>query len=81
MIRKGECDIAVLINTLAYIDHQQAYLTKLHNAMLPGDTLMVVDLNRPAFQASPALQNNRSRESIEILKAAGFTDAEVDTNT
>lgn len=82
MIRKGECDIAVLINTLAYIDHQQAYLTKLHNAMLPGDTLMVVDFKSSSI--SGIAQHYKIIEAgkvLEILKAAGFTDAEVDTQT
>ena len=50
--------------------------------MLPGDTLMVVDFKSSSI--SGIAQHYKIIEAgkvLEILKAAGFTDAEVDTQT
>lgn len=82
MIKKGECDIIVIINTLAYIDKQQEYLSKLHSVMNAGDTLMVVDFK--SSNISGIAQDYKIIQAgkvQEILKAAGFIDPVVDTKT
>lgn len=82
MIKKGECDIIVIINTLAYIEKQQDYLTKLHSVMDQGDTIMVVDFK--SSNISGIAQDYKIIQAgkvQEILKAAGFSDSVVDTKT
>ncbi|MBK8701487.1 MAG: methyltransferase domain-containing protein [Saprospiraceae bacterium] len=82
MIRPGECDIAVIINTFAYIENQVSYLRKLASAMNKGSKIMIVDFKSGSFGAVPRGTNVISANKVvHALEAAGFKQIVIDNTT
>lgn len=82
MIGKGEADIIVMINTLAYIHDQQDYLQKLHNIMKPGDTLFIVDFKSSVN--SGIAKNSKTIDAVKVeeyLRSSGYSNVEIDNQT
>lgn len=82
MIQAGECDAIVIINTIAYIKDAKNYLKKLHKAMKPGDTLMIVDFKSASITGIVSqTQTIDYHRVMQDLKEAGFTSSAVDLKT
>lgn len=83
MIKENECDIAVLINTIGYIENQQKYLTNLYKILKKGGKIMIVDYKSNNLPQE-IINNNpisSATDVVEKLKMAGFKNIDIDTTT
>lgn len=83
MIKENECDIAVIINTAAYIPNKTNYFIRLKKTLKQNGKIMIVDykgsnLPHDIMNNNPIIESN---ELVEVLRKAGFTNIEVDKNT
>lgn len=73
MLEKGEADIFLIVNTVAYLDRPQ-YFAKLRSLMKQGDQLMIVDykVRKLPIDAPPYSERALVHLVEEDLLAAGF---------
>lgn len=78
----SEVDGAIIINTIAYIEDKTSYLATLHRGIKEG-YVMIVDYKNKTLEipAPPFEERVSSKEVQQHLKAAGFTNIEVDDST
>ncbi len=79
LLQKGEADIYLIVNTVAYLDRLQ-YFKTLRSIMKPGDQLFIVDfkVRRLPIEA-PAYEDRVLMHIVEEdLYAAGFEGVTVD---
>ena len=80
---KGEADIIILINTIAYIDDKVSYLRHLYDVLPEGGRLVVVDYKQSKLPASidrgPKPITHESLNSI--LRACFFKELKADLET
>lgn len=73
---QGEVDIAVIINTLGYIENKEDYLKKVKKGIKQGGVLMIVDfktdVNVPSDIAPPLSERIAHQKVQEILISAGY---------
>lgn len=83
MIKENECDIAVIINTAAYIPNKTRYFTKLKKILKQNGKIMIVDYKSSQLPQGIANSNPiiESGELVTILHKSGFTNIVVDNTT
>jgi predicted RNA methylase len=75
-LKQGEVDVAVIINTIAYIDNPIQYLSTLKQQLNEGGYLMIVDFKKTYLPIdAPPMSERLSIEEVEnILSESGWTD-------
>lgn len=83
MIKENECDIAVIINTAAYIPNKTRYFSRLKKILKQDGKIMIVDYKGSKLPQGIANSNPiiESGELVNILQKSGFTNIEVDNTT
>jgi ubiquinone/menaquinone biosynthesis C-methylase UbiE len=82
MLKENECDIAVIINTIGYINNASTYLTKVRHAMKDSASIMIVDFNEKKLpMGTSASAKVSAEEIIKALADAGFKNAKIDDTT
>lgn len=74
MLRPGEADIVIIINTIAYIPNLQSYLTTLRKGMKRGAEIMIVDYKMKRLPISAPPRSERIYLDVleDTLEKAGF---------
>lgn len=75
-LKPGEVDVAVIINTIAYIDNPIEYLTTLKQQLNEGGYVMIVDFKKSYLPIdAPPMSERLSIEEVEnILSESGWSD-------
>ncbi|HOY12895.1 MAG TPA: class I SAM-dependent methyltransferase [Saprospiraceae bacterium] len=82
-IKKYEVDVAVIVNTITYINNRQAYLKKIYEVLPQGGKLMIVDFktkNLP-IDAPPISERIAEDKIVQDLHQAGFKEVDEDNVT
>jgi len=80
-LAKDEVDVAMIINTIGYIEDRPSYLDNLHNSLKPGGLLFIVDFKMkmiPDDIAPSADYRVSLLELEEDLQAAGYSAINTD---
>jgi len=80
-LRNDEIDIALIINTIGYIEDRNAYLENLRSAIMEGGEVMIVDFKMkriPDNIAPPADYRVSLLELENILETAGYKNISTD---
>lgn len=82
-LKLGEVDVAVIINTIAYIENPIQYLTKLKQQLNKGGYLMIVDFKKTYLPIdAPPMSERLSIEEVEnILNESGWIDVITNKNS
>lgn len=83
LLKKGEVDHAIIINTIAYINSKVAYLKKVRAGLQPEGKLMIVDYKyRDLDIPAPPLSERVAIGTLqEALRKAGFKSIELDEDS
>jgi 2-polyprenyl-3-methyl-5-hydroxy-6-metoxy-1,4-benzoquinol methylase len=82
MLKEGECDVAVVINTYGYIKNGASYLMKLKKSLNTNAQIMIVDFNKKKLPIGmPNTANISIEQVVSDLTLAGYKDIRVDENT
>ena len=82
-MKPGEVDVAVIINTIAYIENPVGYLAKLKSQLNEGGYMMIVDFkkNYMPIDAPPMSERLSSEEVETLLKESGWSDVIINRNS
>jgi ubiquinone/menaquinone biosynthesis C-methylase UbiE len=82
-LNQNEVDIAVIINTIAYIQDPVTYLTKLKEGIVLDGTISIVDFkNKYLTINAPPLEERIPKDSVvAYLERSGFQDIEINETT
>ncbi|MEM9929678.1 MAG: class I SAM-dependent methyltransferase [Bacteroidota bacterium] len=73
-LKENEVDVAVIVNTLLYIEGQEAYLANLNSKIKDGGRLVIVDWKGRETPYGPDLKQRIPRQKLEtMLKNTGYT--------
>lgn len=83
MLKVGEIDKALIVNTIGYIDNLQEYLKTLRSGITKGGTLVISDFKAPDIHVpTPSLDRIVSVNRLkEDLLNAGYIDIRIDDTT
>ncbi len=82
-LKPDEVDVAVIINTIAYIENPVDYLMKLKDQLNEGGYLMIVDFKKSYIPIdAPPMSERLGSEDVEsILKDSGWSDIIINRNS
>lgn len=73
-LKDNEVDVAVMVNTLMYIDGQKKYLENLHRKIKNGGRLVIVEWKDRETPYGPSLKQRIPRQKLEeMLENTGYT--------
>lgn len=80
MLKDGEVDIAIIINTASYIDGLEEYLTTLKKGIKPNGSIMILDYKNKIIDIpAPPLDDRVSIGKLQTyLAKAGYQNITVD---
>lgn len=84
LLKPNEADLAIIINTITYIDQPQRYLQTLAQGLSSEGQIMILDyktqhINLPDV---PPIADRISTQALSrMLTQAGYTDVAIDSNT
>lgn len=82
---KGEADLALIINTITYIEDPKGYLRRLAEGLRPGGAIMVLDYKKNHPIPIPDVPATEDRYDVvdvrRLLASAGYTVTKVDSST
>ncbi len=82
MLRTGEADVVMIVNTYAYIENRSAYLDLLKKGMSRDGELLIIDFKRNNIPVGPPDEFRVSVTQVETeLKKAGFKIEKTDTES
>ncbi|HLP94467.1 MAG TPA: class I SAM-dependent methyltransferase [Saprospiraceae bacterium] len=79
LLKPGEADKVVIVNTYAYIDNRTQYLKTLHKGMAPEGQILIIDFKKNNLPVGPPDAYKVASAQVEReLKDAGFVVLKVD---
>ena len=79
MLKSGEVDAAIIVNTYGYIENRVRYLQTLAKGIKPGGALLIIDFKKNNLPIGPPDEFKVSLSQVENeLVAGGFKVATVD---
>lgn len=82
MLKPGEADAVVIVNTYAYIENRIRYLGHLSKGMSSGGKLLIIDFKKNNLPVGPPQEFKLSLTQVEKeLLAAGYRIHKLDTET
>lgn len=83
LLTANEVDIVFIMNTIAYIENQEAYLLKLKEGMTQDGKIMIVDFKTKNLDINaPPMEERISQDLVvTMLKNTGFSKIEVDESS
>lgn len=79
LLKPGEADNVVIVNTYAYIENRVQYLKTLYKGIAPGGQLLIIDFKKNNLPVGPPDEYKISQAQVEReLDAAGFKVSKVD---
>lgn len=79
LLKPGEADNVVIVNTYAYIENRIQYLKTLYKGIAPGGQLLIIDFKKNNLPIGPPDEFKVSLAQVEQeLNAAGFKVAKID---
>lgn len=79
LLKPGEADAAIIVNTYGYIDHRADYLHTLYKELAPGGQVLIVDFKKNNIPVGPSDQYKVSLGEVQNdLISAGFEIEKVD---
>ncbi len=79
LLKPGEADNVVIVNTYAYIENRIQYLKTLNKGISPGGQLLIIDFKKNNLPIGPPDEYKVSLAQVEQeLLAAGFKIAKID---
>ena len=79
LLKPGEADNVVIVNTYGYIENRVQYLKTLHKGIAPGGQLLIIDFKKNNLPVGPPDEFKVSLAQVEHeLTAAGFKVFKVD---
>jgi SAM-dependent methyltransferase len=79
LLKKGEADDIIMVNTYAYINNRVAYLQGIRSNLPKGGRLIVIDFKEKNTPVSPSAEYIIAMSTVQKeLLAAGFKIADVD---
>lgn len=79
LLKKGEVDGVIIVNTFMYINDRVDYLRKINNALTAAGEIIIVDFKKQWTQLGPPEEIRLSMQSTaDFLKEAGFEVTKMD---
>jgi SAM-dependent methyltransferase len=79
LLKPGEADNVVIVNTYAYIENRETYLRTLSKGMSGGAQLLVIDFKKNNLPVGPPNEIKVALAQVEReLRQAGFTIKKID---
>lgn len=79
LLKPGEADAAILVNTYGYIDHRADYLRTLYKGLSTGGRVLIVDFKKNNLPVGPSDQYKVALGEVQRdLISAGFDIEKVD---
>ncbi len=79
LLKPGEADNVVIVNTYAYIENRAQYLKVLYQGIAPGGQLLIIDFKKNNLPVGPPDEYKVSLAQVEHeLTTAGFKISKVD---
>ena len=79
MLKPGEADNVVIVNTYAYIENRAQYLKTLYTGIAPGGQILIIDFKKNNLPVGPPDEFKVSLAQVEReLVATGFKISKVD---
>lgn len=82
LLKESEVDLALIVNTISFIDNRENYLRKLRYGLAAGGKLVIVDYEPGDIPVGPGDELKVDQAVVvSELKAAGFLVEKVDTSS
>jgi SAM-dependent methyltransferase len=82
MLRPGEVDAVVIVNTYGYIADKLDYMTKVYDGLSPGGQLLIIDFKKIPLPIGPEdVYKVSTRQIGDDLLSVGFQIVRVDNET
>lgn len=82
MLKPGEADAVVMVNTYGYIENRPQYLATLSKGMSDGAQLLIIDFKKNSLPVGPEDEYKVAVGQVEReLKSAGFLIQKIDNET
>jgi SAM-dependent methyltransferase len=79
LLRPGEADAVVIVNTYGYIENRLQYLNTLIKGISPGGRVLIIDFKKNNIPVGPPDEFKVALSQVEKeLQAAGFTIEKID---
>ncbi len=79
LLRPGEADAVVIVNTYGYIQNRVQYLNTLIKGISPGGRVLIIDFKKNNIPVGPSDEFKVALNQVEKeLQAAGFTIEKID---
>lgn len=80
LLKPGEADNVVIVNTYAYLENRVKYLQTLHKGISPGGQLLIIDFKKNNLPVGPPEEYKIASVQVEReLVSAGFVVKKTDT--
>lgn len=82
-LTQDSVDIAVIINTIAYIENPQPYITKLKDQLNAGGYIMIVDFKKKFLPIdAPVIEERLGVDEVEaLLRSSGIDKIEINSTS
>lgn len=82
LLKPGEADAVVIVNTYGYIENRVNYLKTLHKGMSDHGRLLIIDFKKNNLPIGPPVEFKVAQSQVEReLKSAGFTLTSIDNES
>jgi SAM-dependent methyltransferase len=82
LLKPGEADAVVIVNTYGYIENRVQYLKTLHKGMSDHGRLLIIDFKKNNLPIGPPVEFKVAQSQIEReLRSAGFTITSIDNES
>lgn len=82
LLRAGEADAAIIVNTYGYIDNRVQYLRKLREGISANGKLLIIDFKKNNLPVGPPDEFKVAASQVEHeLRTAGFEVEKIDNET
>lgn len=79
LLRPGEADAVIIVNTYGYIEHREQYLKTLWKGMANGGKLLIIDFKKNSLPVGPPDEFKVALLQVEKeLTSAGFDMTDID---
>lgn len=79
LLKPGEADAVVIVNTYGYIEQRVQYLRTLYKGIAPGGRVLIIDFKKNNLPVGPADEYKVALNQVEKeLLASGFTIEKID---
>lgn len=79
MLKEGEADLVLIVNTYGFISERVAYFTKVRKGLKPDGKLVVIDFKKEPLPVGPPTETKLATTQVSAeLDSAGFRTVTVD---